>query len=137
MIKKYKKVNDEFTTYGMLEPDYKDGDARITELCAIDGDTYVHIPEVFILPIQPDQITLEDVTLTDELKAEIKAASPHIKLINKRVVAQIRGKYTFDDELKMHREYVQNGSTPETQAYIDHVETCRAWGQARKTLIGL
>ena len=137
MIKKYKKITDEYTTYTMVEPDYQDGGARATELCTINGETYVHIPDDVVLHQQPRQIIVEDTTLTDELKAEIKAASPHVRLINSRVVGMIRDKYTFDDELKMHREFVQNGSTPETRAYITHVAECRTWGQEQKTLIGL
>lgn len=137
MIKKYTKLTDQHTTYTAIEPDYQEGDPRITELCTLDGETYLHIPDDVILPTQPDQITLVDVTLDGDLLAIIKKASPHVRLINERVVAKIREKYTANDELKMHREYVQDGSTPGTQAYIAYVAECRAWGATQKALIGL
>lgn len=139
MILKYQKITDSFTTHTLLEPDYQEGDIRITELCTIGEDTYVYVPEDIALPEQAFNIdvSMESITLTDELKAEIKAVSHHVQLINTRVVEKIREKYTGDDELKMHREFVQKGSTPETQAYIDHVAACRAWGSDEKTKIGL
>jgi len=139
MILKYQKATDEFTTHALHEPDYQEGDPRITELCAIGDVTYIHVPEDLVLPEQSDEIdaTLEAVTLTDELKAEIKALSPHVRLINARVVEKIREKYSSNDEIKIHREYMENGSTTAITAYIDHVAACRAWGQDEKKKLGL
>ena len=137
MIKKYMKIITEYTTYTLLEPDYQDDDTRCTELCTIGDDTYIHVPLDVTLPSQPEQITLIDVDLTDELRSELKALSPHTRLINARVVEKIREKYTHDDEFKMHRKHMQGGATPETQAYINHVAAAMAWGVAEKGKIGL
>jgi hypothetical protein len=120
MLIKYKKTKDEFTT-------------------RIGDDTYVHVPDDIVLPEQSFdlEVGMGSVTLTDELRAEIKAASPHVRLANERVVEKIRAKYTGNDEMKMHREYVETGATAKTQAYLDHVADCRAWGATEKAKIGL
>lgn len=139
MILKYQKITDNFTTHTLREPDYQDGDPRITELCTIGDDTYVHVPDGLVLPEQPFSVDvgMETVILTAELKAEIKALSPHVSLINARVVGKIRQKYTADDELAIHREALEDSSTAELQTYIAHVADCRAWGAAEKAKIGL
>jgi len=139
MILKYQKATDEYTTYALVEPDHVDGAPRATELCVIGDETYAHIPDDMVLPQQPAnlEVGMETIVLTDELRAELKALSPHVRLINTRVVEKIREKYTTDDELKMHREFAQNGSTPTTQAYMDHVAASRVWGVAEKAKIGL
>ena len=141
MIIKYKKVLKQFddrisTTYTLVQPDYKDTDPRCTELCTIGEDTYVNVPDGVNLPEQPKQIAMEVVTLTDELRAEIKAVSPHVKLINARVVEKIRGKYSVNDEFKMLR-IEANGEQVKSKKYFDHVDACIAWGAAEKGRIGL
>jgi len=135
MIYKYKKIQDEFTTHTLKEPDYQEGDPRITELCAIGDVTYVHVPEDLVLPEQSDEIdaTLEAVTLTDELKAEIKALSPHVRLINARVVEKIREKYSQDDELKA----AHTAGSPFTIDFLAYRDQCIAWGNAEKAKIEL
>ena len=74
---------------------------RITELCTIDGVTYVSVPDGITLPEQPEQITVEEVALTDELKAAIRVASPHVQLIDERVVMKIREKYLSMTKLNL------------------------------------
>ena len=105
MILKYQKVFQKFhdrhsTTITLVEPDYNDGDSRITELCTIGEDTYVHVPDDMVLPEQPFNIDvgIESVVLTNELKAEIKALSPHVKLSYSRLQDRIRTKYSIEDE---------------------------------------
>jgi hypothetical protein len=139
MIIKYQKTIDDNTTHTLIEPDYQEGDPRVTELCTIGNETLVHIPDGVVLPEQSFdiEVTMEAVVLTGELKNEIKSLSPHVILINARVVDKIRAKYTQNDEMKMHREYVEAGGTDETAAYIEHVASCRAWGKSEKEKIGL
>lgn len=136
-IYKYRKVIDEFTTHCLVEPDYNllDTTDRITELCTIDGETWVSIPDSIMLPEQPEIIThtLEKVTLTEELLLKIKAVSPHIRLINNRIVERIRSSYSIDDEIKM----IRLAPSAESAAYNDFVEECRAWGRAEKKKLGL
>ena len=134
-IYKYQKVTDEYTTYTLREPDYNllETEDRITELCTIDGITYVSVPDSITLPEQPEQITVEEVELTDELKESIKAASPHVQLINERVVAKIREIYSLNDEIKM----IRLSPSEESTAYNEYVEACREWGRVAKANLGL
>jgi hypothetical protein len=134
-IYKYQKITDEFTTYCLAEPDYNllETEDRITELCTIDGVTFVSVPDSIILPAQPEQITVGEVELTDELIAELRAASPHVILINDRVVAKIRERYSVNDEIKLLRI----GLSEESTAYNDYAEECRAWGRGEKAKLGL
>ena len=134
-IYKYQKAQDVYTTHCLVEPDYNllETEDRITELCTIDGITFVSVPDSITLPEQPEQITVEEVVLTEELKAAIKAASPHVQLINERVVAKIREIYSLNDELKM----IRLSPSEESTAYDDYVEECRAWGRGEKEKLGL
>ncbi len=134
-IYKYQKVQDAYTTYCLVEPDYNllETEDRITELCTIDGITYVSVPDSIILPAQPEQITVEEVVLTDELKAAIKSASPHVQLINDRVVSKIREVYSLNDEIKM----IRLSPSEESTAYNEYVESCRDWGRVAKANLGL
>ena len=135
VIYKYQKISDAYTTYILAEPDY-DGlglESRITELCTIDGVTYISVPDGITLPEQPEQITVEEVALTDELKAAIRAASLHVQLIDERVVMKIREKYSVNDEIKL----IRLGASDDFTAYNDYIETCRAWGAAAKARLGV
>lgn len=134
-IYKYRKISTEYVTHTLTEPDYNllETEDRITELCDIDGEIYVSVPDSITLPAQ-EHITVEEVVLTDELKAAIIAASPLFVNINGRVVDKIREVYSINDEIKMLRI----GPSEETAAYNDHVEACRAWGREEKIkLLGL
>jgi hypothetical protein len=135
IIYKYQKITDQFTTHCLVEPDYNllETEDRITELCTIDGVTYVSVPDSIILPAQPEQITVEEVVLTDELKAAIKSESPHVQLINERVVAKIREIYSLNDEIKM----IRLSPSAESTAYNEYVEACRDWGRVAKARLGL
>jgi len=134
-IYKYQKITDQFTTHCLVEPDYNllETEDRITELCTIDGITYVSVPDNITLPEQPEQITVEEVELTDELKESIKSASPHVQLINDRVVAKIREIYSLNDEIKM----IRLSPSEESAAYNEYVEACREWGRVAKANLGL
>jgi hypothetical protein len=134
-IYKYQKVQDAYTTHCLVEPDYNllETEDRITELCTIDGVTYVSVPDSITLPEQPEQITVEEVELTDELKESIKSASPHVQLINDRVVSKIREVYSLNDEIKM----IRLSPSEESAAYNEYVESCRDWGRVAKANLGL
>ena len=134
-IYKYQKITDQFTTHCLVEPDYNllETEDRITELCTIDGVTFVSVPDSIALPQQPEQITVEEVVLTDELKAAIKSESPHVQLINERVVAKIREIYSLNDEIKM----IRLSPSEESTAYNEYAEACREWGKTRKATLGL
>jgi hypothetical protein len=146
MIIKYQKYTDEYTTYRLAEPDYREGDDRCTELATLDGFTYVHVPDSITLPIQPEQITVEEVTLTPELREEIKAASPHVRLSYKRLQDRIRSRYSLEDEQYLTRISVgalsgaytlQDGEPELIAAYQAWVEKCREIARLERAVWGL
>lgn len=133
MIYAYKKYVDAIRTVAMSLPEDVDHQPVGTELATVDGITYVFVPDAVLLPPQPPEITVAPVTLTDVLREQIKAASPHVWLINERVVEMIRQRYSVDDEIKMLRI----APSDETTAYNAYVEECRAWGRDQKAALGL
>jgi hypothetical protein len=133
MIIKYQKEVTEYTTHKLNEPRDLQGNSLSTELCEIDGETYVSVPDGVALPPQPAEITVVPVVLTDALREQIKAASPHVRLINQRVVDQIRDKYSPDDEVKL----LTRPMSISGKEYSAHVGTCRAWGADEKERLGL
>ena len=117
-----------------------------TELCTIDGTTYVAVPAGVTLPAQPEQITVSTVTLTDALREQIKAASPHCRLISERMIQKIRAVYTIDDEMFFARIGVGAAlglytPAPDEQAAMQafgvFVEGVREWGRAERAKLGL
>ena len=138
-ILRYKKLQDQYTTYQLQLPDSpgQDDQIRCTELATLaDGYTYVAVPAGVTLPEQPGPIrgSIEAIDpLPDALRDQIKAASPHIQLINERVRAAIAERYSLADEIKLLR----TAPSPEMQAYDDYAEECRAWGRAEKARLGL
>jgi hypothetical protein len=146
MIIKYQKYTDEYTTYRLAEPDYREGDDRCTELATLDGFTYVHVSDSITLPAQPEQITVEEVTLTPELREEIKAASPHVRLSYKRLQDRIRSRYSLEDEQYLTRISVgalsgaytlQDGEPELIAAYQAWVEKCREIARLERAVWGL
>ena len=103
-----------------------------TELCTIEGVTYVSVPvDAELSDSQP--VEYQEVTLTDELRELIKSQSTHVQLINDRVKAKIAERYSLTDELKE----IRNSSSPSFAVYADYVEDCRQWGSEQKAALGL
>ncbi len=133
MIYSYQKHIDSLRTVEIALP-AGDNHQRIgTELATIDGVTYVHVPDAASLPDQPVEIDVAPAALTNGLKDAIKAASPHISLINSRIVEMIRLRYSMEDEIKLLRL----APSDETTAWNDYAEECRAWGREQKAALGL
>lgn len=123
----YTKQSDQYTTYLPTAP----LDGSLTELCTLDdGRTVVSVDGT--LPEQPAEVVLTELLLDDALRAEIKAKSPHVALINARVVERIRSEYSQDDEIKALRVGGDYAA-----AWGEHVEACRSWGDEQKEALGL
>jgi len=146
MILKYQKITDNFTTHTLQEPDYKDSDVRCTELCTIGADTYVHVPDSLVLPEQPDVLDISAVSLTPELREEIKAASPAVRLSHKRLQDRIRSRYSIEDEQYLTRITVgflsgtyemQEDEPGLIAAYQTWVEECREIARLERVALGL
>lgn len=104
------------------------------------------MPAGLTLPAQPLELTITPVLLTDALKEQIKAASPHVALVSERMVQKIRSKFTIDDEMFFARigvgaalgMYAPTG--PEQVAMQDFgafVEGVRQWGRDERAKMGL
>ena len=149
-IVSYQKTSDAHATYELHMPDVQDAEGEIycTELGTIDGLTYVSVPDGVTLPAQLPQVaaTLQTVTLTPELRAQLKAISPHCALISERMVQKIRARFSIDDEMFFARIGVGAAAgmytpTPdelaEMQAFGVFVEGVRQWGRAERAKLGL
>lgn len=130
------------TTYYFRQPE----DVTCTELAEIDGTYYVHVPDGAVLPEQHPEIGLTPVTLTDELKAQIKLRSRPVQLIAERQQQTIRAQYPLDEELYFARIGVgaANGMYVPTsdevvamQEFGAFVESIRQWGRDERAKIGL
>lgn len=136
-IYRYQKESDAHTTYNAIGED-------VTELCTLDGYTYISGPDV--MAQQPPQVSLEEPTLTDELKERIKTASPQCQLIYRRMQEKIREKYCSEDEMYLTRIAVgQMSGTYEMEPhetaliaeYQAFIEGVRAWGREQRAEFGL
>ena len=136
----YQKVPTEFSIIQMAVPEGS------TELCTLDGITYVAIPDDAELPDQPEEIVTAPAVLTPELKAQIKAASPHVALTYARTQELIRSKYSVDDEAYYARIGVgvalgaytfEPGEQDELLEFGVFVESARNYGRAERAKLGL
>lgn len=141
-IVSYQKQSDAYTVYQLNAPEGS------TELCTIDGVTYVSVPDDD-LPEQAAQISasiVNPVTLTTELREAIKAASPHCALIHERMEAKIRDKYSLSDEQYFSRissgaalglYTFEAGELVALQAFGAYIESVRQWGREQRGQLGL
>ncbi|MBO9483801.1 hypothetical protein [Salinisphaera sp. G21_0] len=104
------------------------------------------MPDGVVLPVQPDEIRPEEVVLTYELREQIKYESPHVRLINKRIVEKIRQRYSADDERKytadtinseIYGQQLSQSQIVKRDAYIQYRNECVSWGKEQKELLGL
>lgn len=133
-IVSYQKHFDALTSKTIALPENPETHGYIgTELATIDGTTYVALPDGAVLPEQPEEITIQPVSMTPELKIAISDASPHVRLIRERVTAKIAGRYSVTDEIKL----IRTAPSAEFEVYNEYVEECRAWGREQKAALGL
>jgi hypothetical protein len=116
-----------------------------------DGRTVVALFDGYTLPgDQPaaiaDSIEILPSPLDRVLREQIKAASPHVRLINDNMIAKIRASYTQDDENYFSRVGVGSSMgmyTPtedevqEMAVFGEFVESVRQWGRAERAKLGL
>jgi hypothetical protein len=132
-IYSYTKQSDQYTTFLMEMPRDQDGQTVGTELCTINGVTYVSIPDSAALPAQRSEVSYQLITPTPELAQQIKLESQHVHLINSRVAEKIAAEYSLADEIKLLR----TAPSAEFELYNAHAEACRAWGREEKAKLGL
>lgn len=147
-IVSYQKVSTPYTVIQALLPDSTGVDDALhcTELCTLDGITYLAVPDGVTMPPQPSEVTLEIVTITPDLRERLKAESVHSQWIGERMVQKIRAVYSIDDEMFFARIGVgaatgmyqpTPGELADMQAFGAHVESVRQWGRAERAKLGL
>ena len=147
-IYSYQKVYTPYTVIQAVLPDSTgvNDELHCTELCTLGDITYLSLPDGVTLPDQPLEIVLAPVTLTPELREQIKAASPHAQLISERMIQKIREQYSVDDEMFFARIGVgaatgmytpTAGEMADMQAFGEFVESVRQWGRAEREKLGL
>ena len=148
-IVRYRKASDAYTTYQLQLPDSQglDDSIHCTELATLaDGYTYVSVPDGVVLPAQPEQITVEPVELTPDLREALKAASAHCALIAQRIEEKIRARYSLSNEQYFARiasgaalgiYTLEPGEYDALGAFGEHVEACRQWGRSERARLGL
>ncbi len=133
----YRKHIDATYTRELRLPEAPQGQPAGQELCTLaDGRTVVALFDGHALPAEQHadiSASIEPLTLTDTLRSEIKATSPHVRLINQRVQDAIAQRYSLADEIKLLR----TAPSDEMLAYNAYAEECRAWGRAEKAKLGL
>ncbi len=133
VIYSYRKSIDATHTVEINLPTDEEGKRLGTELATVNDVTYVSLPEGAALPEQPAEITVEAVTLTPALKADIEDASPFVRMIRGLVAEKIAARYSVGDEIKLLR----TAPSAEFEAYNAYAEECRAWGREQRSAVGL
>ena len=135
----YRKSIDAITTHTLRLPDQLQGEQAAQEIATlVDGRTIVALFAGHELPKhQPAEIEATIEVLPNPLPADlrdaIKSASPHVRLINQRVVDAIADRYSMADEIKLMR----TAPSPGMETYNAYAEECRAWGRSEKTKLGV
>lgn len=146
MIYAYTKVSTPYTIIQMALPYEMDSENQCTELCTLEGVTYVSVPDSVTLPDQPAELTITEATITPELRDAIKAESPHCRLITERMEMRISSKYSLSDEQYFSRIGVgaalgaytfAPGEQDELLAFGAYVEAARQWGRDERAKLGL
>lgn len=137
-IVSYRKYVDKDISRTLRLPDdpTRQGSVGIELATLADGLTYVSLPDGAVLPKdQPAEIasSIQAVKLTPAQVLELKAASPHVRLIDQRVRDRIAEQYTLTDEIKLLR----TAPSAEHEVYNDYAESCRQWGRDEKAKLGL
>jgi hypothetical protein len=148
----YTKKSDQITTHYIKLPEAAQGEQAAQELATLpDGRTVVVLFDGYTLPAnQPAEIaaSIEQLgsPLEPELRAQVMAASPAVRLTYERTQALIRSKYSVDDEAYFARIGVgvalgaytfEPGEQEELLAFGSFVESARAWGRAERAKLGL
>ena len=141
-IIEYKKVITQQNTYELRE-------VEGTELCTVGDTTYFTIPGTALPTGQASEIqsSIKATTLTDVLNDQIRAASPHCKLINfRRRKRLLDAGYSLDDQdyyIHLHIA-MQIGAVPANAkrtatlaAYMEAFKVAYLWAESQYAALGL
>ena len=147
MIYKYQPVITEGPNGSDYHPSITDTTAEttLTELCTLAGFRYFSTDDIAGITV-PEELTVEAVELTSELRETIKATSPHTQIIAQQVIDKIRAKYPLDEELYFARiavgalqgtyDLLPGELDAITQYQLD-VEVAREWGRVERAKLDL
>jgi hypothetical protein len=148
----YRKHIDAIHTCEITLPSGDGQDRGGQELCTLpDGRTVVALFDGHELPKNQHEtirasIEVLPTPLPDDLRAEIRQASPHMRLIATRLIERIRAKYTQDDEQFLTRiacgqalgTYTMTAAEQAMIAdYQATAEAARAWARAEREKLGV
>lgn len=123
-----------------------EGDTQPMELCTINGTTYLSVPDGYVIPTQPVDISFAPVVMTEDLRETIKTNSRAVQLITEEVQKLIRNKYSLEDEQYFSRIGVGaalgaytflTGEQEALLAFGNYVEECRQYGKTKRAELGL
>jgi hypothetical protein len=142
---KYKRITTPGPNGTVLTFRASEGSAA-TEIADLDGWHYVHVPDGEAIPDQHADIEWTSVTMTDELRAQLRASSRHDMMIRREIQRRIRDVYSADDEQYFSRIGVgaalgmyqfQPGEQEALLEFGTFIEGIREWGRAERAKIGL
>lgn len=133
------------TTKAIVLPEI-DGQRIGNELGMVGDETYVSLPDDAVLPEQLPELNCQPVTMTDELKAQLKSVNPHCKLVDQQIKDKIRERYDAEDEMYFARISIGvvmgvyqflPGEQESVREYGAYVESVREWAREERNKIGL
>ena len=138
MPKIYKYIPVNFINDGREETinvqlPYTETGAGGTILTQLGNTVYFVLFDGNELPVQRDELIIEEVVLTPELKEEISKNSLLVKDINRIVREKIAERYDYSDEIKLLR----TAPSAEFDVYNTYAEDCRNWGRTEKAKYGV
>jgi hypothetical protein len=148
----FRRVVTDLNTHTLALPESSQGQQAAQELATLpDGRTVVVLFDGSVLPVvQPTEVLASIETLATPLdpalKEQIKAASPMVALIGKRMIDTIRATYSIDDEMYYARIGVgaatglyspSPAEMAELVAFGAFVEIVRQWGRDERAKLGL
>jgi len=148
----YRKHIDAIHTREITLPSGDGQDRSGQELCTLpDGRTVVVLFDGHELPKDQHEtirasIEVLPAPLPDDLKAAIRDASPHVRLINTQMQDRIRARYSAEDEMKFSR--IGTGQALGLYKMTDaeklaiaefgaYLEECRQWGKSERSKLGV
>jgi hypothetical protein len=148
----YRKHIDAIHTREITLPSSDGQDRSGQELCTLpDGRTVVVLFDGHELPKDQHEtirasIEVLPTPLPDDLKAAIRDASPHVRLINTQMQDRIRARYSAEDEMKFSR--IGTGQALGLYKMTDseklalgefgaYLEECRQWAKSERSKLGV
>jgi hypothetical protein len=100
-IVRYRPITDQYSSRRLSV--FRGSESLVLDLCEIDGWVYASCADDVDLSEVDPAYSAEAVTLTADVRTEIKRASPHCRLIKARTHALVAQEYDGQDQTKLDR----------------------------------